>query len=150
MPRKPPTVLVMRDDPPLSSKRWYGVVIAAVIGGVREITLQLAIRDPAEHAGREVTHRLPAVLTPNSQLGAFLRDGLVVEPAQGESFDLNSLVGRQLEIRLSQTEPPAAYVVTAVRPSTAGGQRWRRSAPPATGNSASKSPSNQETKDGLE
>ncbi|MCC6359275.1 MAG: hypothetical protein IT450_11065 [Phycisphaerales bacterium] len=51
MPRKPSTVLVMRDYPPFSPRRWYAAEVAGVNVGVRNVAFTLLVDDSADQAG---------------------------------------------------------------------------------------------------
>jgi len=103
MPRKPCTLLVMQDYPPLSPRRWHPLIVQAVRKISRAaVRLEMGVADDEHQAGRTIIHELPAVLTPNSPLSRFLADAFNVHLSENQPFDLAALVGRRLQARFDK------------------------------------------------
>jgi hypothetical protein len=110
MPKKPSTVLVMKDYRPMSTRRWYMVIVAEVsLQGKGMVCFELLISDAPEQAGRRVVYRIPAVLAPDSPLHRF-----GIRLAEGEPLDLATLVGRVLRARFSKPGAAGAQDIAAV------------------------------------
>jgi hypothetical protein len=117
MPKKPSTLLVMKDYPPMSSRRWYPLGVDAVSRMNKgEIRFDLSVLSEPKQAGRKVVHRVPAVLAPNSPLSQFLADGFGIHLGDNEPLDLATLAGRSLRARFTKPGDTGAQEVAAVRP----------------------------------
>jgi hypothetical protein len=116
MPKKPSTVLIMRDYQPVSSRRWYAVTVRTVAPEGRGIVcFSLSIIDAPEQAGRQVVHRIPAVLAPHSPLCRFLADAFGIRLAENEPLDLATLAGRLFRVKFTRPDSAGVPAIAAVR-----------------------------------
>jgi hypothetical protein len=103
---------------PFSSRRWYAAEVRAVRRlGKEAVGYDFDILNDIEQAGRTVSRKLPAILTPNSLLYTFLRDGFGVRLKENDSLDLSALVGRAVELRFTKAVNGQEQTITAIRPS---------------------------------
>ncbi len=130
MPKKPSTVLVMKDYQPMSSRRWYTVTVQDVVPeGRGMLCFDLSIVGAPEQAGRRIVHRIPAVLAPNSPLCQLLINGFGIRLAENEPLDLATLTGRAFRVRFTKAGDAGVQDIAAAQqidaigdgPSQAGG-----------------------------
>jgi len=141
MPKKPSTVLSMKDYQPVSSRRWYTVTVRTVAPEGRGIVgFALSIIDAPEQAGRQVVHRIPAVLAPHSPLCRFLADAFGIRLAENEPLDLATLAGRLFRVKFTRPDSAGVPPIAAVRQLDAAASTPPR--PPGT-------PGDQEANRGL-
>jgi hypothetical protein len=116
MPKKPSTVVVMRDYPPLSRRRWYTFTVQGVtLEPKGRVCLELLIVDAPEQAGRRIVHRIPAILAPGSPLCRLLADGFGICLAENEPLDLATLTGRVVQARFTKPVAGGVQDIAAVR-----------------------------------
>ncbi|MBP7935816.1 MAG: hypothetical protein KA354_14305 [Phycisphaerae bacterium] len=117
MPRKPSSLMIMQEYPPLPTRGWLILVVLAVRRLSRIVVrFELGVIEDVRQAGRILNYDLPAVLTPNSPLCRFLADGFRVRVADGQSFELKSLVGRRFQARFDQGADGCLQAIVAARP----------------------------------